>query len=66
MPGCRVREAYQQRCPGGFYLKDGMRFTQLSRLSYFNLVRSIVINPMHSLILGEWLLNYNISSLGQS
>jgi hypothetical protein len=47
-------------------MKDGMRFTQLSRLSYFDLVRSIVINPMHSLILGEWLLNYDISSLRQS
>jgi hypothetical protein len=63
MPGCRVRGAYQQRCPGGFCMKDGMRFTQLSRLSYFNLVRSIAINSMHSLILGKWLLNYNISSL---
>jgi hypothetical protein len=53
MPWCRVLEAYQQRCLGGSCMKDGMHFTQLSMLSYFNLVRSIVINPMHSLILGE-------------
>jgi hypothetical protein len=49
-----------------FVMKNGMRFTQLSRPSYFDLVHSIVIDPMHSLILGEWLLNYDISSLRQS
>jgi hypothetical protein len=47
-------------------MKDGMCFTQFSGLSYFDLVCSIVINPMHNLILGEWLLNYDISSLRQS
>jgi len=46
-----------------FVKKTGTHFTQLSRLPYFDLVHSIIINPMHNLILGEWLLNYNISLL---
>jgi hypothetical protein len=36
-----------------FVKKHRTRFTQLSRLPYFDLVRSIVIDPMHNLILGE-------------
>lgn len=35
-----------------FVKKEGTRFTQLSRLPYFDLVRGIVIDPMHNLILG--------------
>jgi len=44
-----------------FVKKNGTRFTQLSRLPYFDLVRGIVIDPMHNLVLGEWLLNFDIS-----
>ena len=36
-----------------FVKKEGTRFTQLSRLPYFDLVRGVVIDPMHNLILGE-------------
>lgn len=36
-----------------FVKKEGACFTQLSRLPYFDLVRGIVIDPMHNLILGE-------------
>lgn len=36
-----------------FVKKEGTRFSQLSRLPYFDLVRGIVIDPMHNLILGE-------------
>jgi len=36
-----------------FVKKEGTCFLQLSRLPYFDLVRGIVIDPMHNLILGE-------------
>ena len=36
-----------------FVKKEAMRFTQLSRLPYFDLVCGIVIDPMHNLILGK-------------
>jgi hypothetical protein len=36
-----------------FVKKHRTRFTQLSRLPYFDLVRSIVIDFMHNLILSE-------------
>ena len=39
-----------------FVKNEGMHFTQLSRLPYFDLVHGIVIDPMHNLILGEGLL----------
>ncbi len=38
-----------------FVKNEGTRFTQLSRLPYFDLVCGIVIDPMHNLILGEGL-----------
>ena len=38
-----------------FVKNEGTRFMQLSRLPYFDLVRGIVIDPMHNLILGEGL-----------
>ena len=36
-----------------FVKKEGMHFSQLSRLPYFDLVCGIIIDPMHNLILGE-------------
>lgn len=38
-----------------FVKNEGMCFTQLSRLPYFDLVHGIIIDPMHNLILGEGL-----------
>ncbi|KAG2357583.1 hypothetical protein BDR07DRAFT_1235453, partial [Suillus spraguei] len=35
-----------------FVKEHGTRYTQLSRLPYFNLVEQIVIDPMHNLYLG--------------
>ncbi|KAF8839068.1 hypothetical protein BDN67DRAFT_880957, partial [Paxillus ammoniavirescens] len=35
-----------------YFQKHGVRWTELARLSYFNLVRHTIIDPMHNLLLG--------------
>ena len=39
-----------------FVRQHATRFTQLSRLPYFSIVRCVVVDPMHNLILGTCLL----------
>ena len=40
------------------FVKDhATRYTQLSRLPYFNLVEQVVIDPMHNLFLGTYSIN---------
>jgi hypothetical protein len=40
------------------FVKDhATRYTQLSRLPYFNLVEQVVIDPMHNLFLGMYFIN---------
>jgi hypothetical protein len=40
------------------FVKDNAtRYTQLSRLPYFDLVQQTVIDPMHNLVLGEFILH---------
>jgi hypothetical protein len=36
-----------------FVKEHTTRYTQLSRLPYFNLVEQIIIDPMHNLFLGK-------------
>jgi hypothetical protein len=39
------------------FVKDfATRYTQLSRLPYFNIVEQIIIDPMHNLFLGKHVL----------
>src|SRR6266851_10158480 len=41
------------------FIKDHATwYTQLSRLPYFNLVKQIVINPMHNLFLGMFSIHH--------
>ncbi|KAJ7193721.1 hypothetical protein GGX14DRAFT_378758, partial [Mycena pura] len=35
-----------------FFAKHGVRWTELARLTYFDLVRYMIIDPMHNLLLG--------------
>ena len=39
-----------------FVKQYATRFTQLSRLPYFSIVRCVVVDPMHNLILGTYFL----------
>jgi hypothetical protein len=36
-----------------FFSKHGVRWTELARLKYFDIVRYTVVDPMHNLLLGE-------------
>ena len=38
---------------GNFVKEHATRYTQLSRLPYFDLVNQIVVDPMHNLFLGK-------------
>ncbi|KIJ06468.1 hypothetical protein PAXINDRAFT_91930 [Paxillus involutus ATCC 200175] len=41
-----------------YFQKHGVRWTELARLPYFDLVRHTIIDPMHNLLLGE-LIKYS-------
>jgi hypothetical protein len=43
-----------------FFDKYGVRWTELARLPYFNLVRYTIIDPMHNLLLGMFHFVMNI------
>jgi hypothetical protein len=43
-----------------FFDKYGVRWTELARLPYFNLVRYTIIDPMHNLLLGTFRFIMNI------
>jgi hypothetical protein len=53
----RLGEQYRQLSTPtthkGFVKENATWYTQLSRLPYFDLVKQIVINPMHNLFLGS-------------
>ena len=54
---CQLREEYSKlQTPTvrkNFVKEHATRYSQLSRLPYFNLVEQIVVNPMHNLFLGQ-------------
>jgi putative ribosome biogenesis GTPase RsgA len=50
--GDRYRELTTPTARKNFVKEHATRFTQLSRLPYFDLVEQIVIDPMHNLFLG--------------
>ncbi|KZV83930.1 hypothetical protein EXIGLDRAFT_624997, partial [Exidia glandulosa HHB12029] len=50
--GERYRNLKTQTERDAFVKEHATRYTQLSRLPYFDLVRQIVIDPMHNLALG--------------
>jgi hypothetical protein len=53
---CQLGETYRQLSTAtarkNFVKEHATRYCQLSRLPYFNLVKQIVIDPMHNLFLG--------------
>ena len=69
-PGAEARTAFEHFQAGeGYkkaveegvavdYLKDvGVRYTELSRLPYFDPIRMTVIDPMHNILLGMFVLH---------
>jgi hypothetical protein len=42
-----------------YFQKHGVRWTELARLPYFDLVRHTIIDPMHNLLLSELIKYYN-------
>jgi len=38
-----------------FFAKHGVRWTELARLPYFDIIRCSMIDPMHNLLLGKLL-----------
>lgn len=49
----------QKTARATFITENATRWTQLSRLPYFDLVRQVVIDPMHNLYLGEYHLSFH-------
>lgn len=43
-----------------FFKKHGARWTELARLPYFDLVRCMIIDPMHNLFLGLFLTLFSV------
>lgn len=52
--GERYRKLTTVNARKNFVKEHATRYTQLSRLPYFDLVEQIVIDPMHNLFLGEF------------
>ena len=53
--GERYRKLTTNHARTQFVKEHATRFTQLSRLPYFDLVRQVVIDPMHNMYLGTYL-----------
>ncbi|KAG1753658.1 uncharacterized protein EDB91DRAFT_1234096 [Suillus paluster] len=43
-----------------FIKEFATRYMQLSRLPYFNIVKQVIIDPMHNLFLGMFILSHHI------
>lgn len=37
-----------------FFEREGVRWSELARLTYFDIVRQSIVDPMHNLLLGEF------------
>jgi hypothetical protein len=51
--GERYRSLTTSNARKAFVKEHATRYTQLSRLPYFDLVEQIVVDPMHNLFLGK-------------
>lgn len=54
--GAKYAKIHSYTARKKFVNQYATRFTQLSRLPYFSVVRCVVVDPMHNLILGTHLL----------
>lgn len=43
-----------------FFKAYGVRWTELARLEYFDLIRCTIIDPMHNLLLGQFISTFCI------
>lgn len=41
----------------GFFKTNGVRYTELCRLRYFDAIRMTVVDPMHNILLGEFVIS---------